>query len=250
MSAKAKKQPKSGGGFFINSVSAILILITLVLGMSVFFKVSEIEVSGISRYSASEVAAASGIKAGDNLVFLSCADAESRIQDELVYVGRVSVSRRLPNRVIIEVHESGTVACVESENAYWLIDNYCRILEECSVAERQNYIAVTGFLTLEPKPGSRMTVADGDKSKVEYLEDLLQALENANMLGNVRSIDMSTSGNPRLEYLDRFRVKLGQNDNIESKLALLSGAIDTLEPNSTGIFDLTEAKEAYFTPLS
>lgn len=248
MPAKTKKPKKSGGGIILNTVSAIIICVALILGVSVFFRVSDIEVRGVSRYMAEEVIEASGIKEGANLVFLNRASAEERILDSLVYVASVSVRRSLPNKVVVEVHESGTVAYVETESGYWLIDNYCRLLEECSAAELENHIKVVGFTAIEPKAGQRISVPEEDKSKIEYLADVLTALSGADMLRDVESIDMSTSGNPQFEYLGRFRVKLGKNDNIEAKLALLVSAIEKLETHQTGIFDLSKDKEAYFSP--
>lgn len=250
MSAK-KRQKKRSGGLLINSVSAIIICVALALGISVFFRVSVIEVRGSSHYSADEIIEASGIKEGSSLVFMNRESAGSRISGTLVYIGRVTVSRKLPNTVVIQVQETGTVACVETESGLWLIDYYCRLLEECPLSEVDNYIRVTGFSALSPKAGTSISVTEEDKSKVIYLEDLLTALYNADMLREVNSIDMSTSGNPQFSYLGRFRVKLGKKDNTEAKLSVLKSAVAELDESVGGVMDLSdlpETKKAHFSP--
>lgn len=245
---RAQKKKRGGGGFVLNAVSAVVICVALILGVSVFFRVSSIEVSGSSRYSSAEIIEASGLSEGSNLVFLNRSAAENRILDALVYIGSVSVRRSLPNKVIIEVRESSTVACVATDAGYWLIDGSCRLLEPVSALEREEYVEVRGFTATEPVAGKRISVPEEDKFKVDYLEDVLTALMNADMLGDVTSIDMSTSGNPQFDYLGRFKVKLGRRENTEAKLALLQGAIAKLEDNRTGVFDLSKEKEAYFSP--
>lgn len=232
----------------MGSLSAVLICAVLAFGISVFFRVSNFEVSGASYYTESQIIEASGIDEGSNLVFLNRTEAESRISGSLVYVGRVRVSRKLPNTVVIEVAESGTVACVMTETGFWTIDNYCRLLEPASLSETESNIVVSGFTITDPKAGSRITVSEEDKAKVDYLEVLLTDLEAAGMLGDVGGIDMSTSGNAQFTYLERFRVKLGGAVNVESKLGLLKSAVEKLEPGDTGDIDLSVEGRAHFSP--
>ncbi len=250
MSARKKKEKKSGG-LIINSVSAIVICAVLAIGVSVFFKVSNYEINGASHYTESEIIEASGVKQGTNLIFLNRQAVENSIMENLVYVGLVSVTRKLPNTVVISVHESGTVACVETESGLWLIDSYCRLLEPCTPEMVDSYVKVTGFFAANPKPGQRIDVADEDKPKIDYLEDLLTALGTADMLGKVTGIDMSTSGNAQFDYENCFRVKMGQNEELERKLGLLLSAIETekkSDQNVKGVFDLSKSKQAYFSP--
>lgn len=244
----AKKRRKKRGGAIWGSLSAIIICAALVLGVSVFFRVSNFEVVGASRYSEGEIIEASGIKVGSNLIFLDRGAIESRISKELVYVGMVTVSRKLPNTVAIEVRESGTVACIETESGLWLIDNYGRLLEPCPTSEASNYIKVMGFSALSPVAGQKIVVAEEDKAKADYLEDLLSSLYSAEMLSDVTAVDMSTSGNAQLDYLGRFKVKLGKSSELDNKLGLLKSVVEKLEPTDTGSIDLSVGSKAQFSP--
>lgn len=70
-----------------------LVIVALVFIMSVFFKVSRIEVKGNSIYTADEVIKASGIETGDNLFFINGIAAGSRVAVKLPYVDSVQINR-------------------------------------------------------------------------------------------------------------------------------------------------------------
>ena len=56
-----------------------LVIVAIIFVMSVFFKITKIEVRGNSLYSADEIIAASGIEKGDNLFFINRIAAGSRV---------------------------------------------------------------------------------------------------------------------------------------------------------------------------
>lgn len=159
MAEHQKKPNKGPGGFVFSTLSFIVICAALAFGMSVFFRVSNVEVTGAKRYSQSEIVAASGVKDGDNLVFIDRAAIETRIYNKLLYVGSVTVSRRLPNTVVIAVDESSTFASVDSDSGSWIIDRNCRVIEKLSEHKDggENIIAVSGLKGVKPKraPPSR-----------------------------------------------------------------------------------------------
>lgn len=249
MSAK-KRNNGRGGSFVFSSLSAILICVVLIFGVSVFFRVSAFQVEGASKYTSEEIISASGIKEGKNLIFLDRSAAEKKISESLVYVWKVQVNRKLPNTVSIKVWEGDDVACVWTEDGYWCTDSHCRLLEPRSAAQAEGMLRITGFTVKDPKEGEVMTVNDEDAAKVEYLKNILTALEEADMLGAVQNMDLSTSGNPQFIYLNRFRVKLGGSDGLESKLGLLKSAVETLKPEEKGIMDLSGKDSVHFSPGS
>ncbi len=249
---KRKKQKNSnrGGGFFLGSVSFIIICAALIFGMSVFFRVSNIEIVGAEKYTADEIIEVSGIKDGSNLMFINRSAAENRIYSELVYIGTVKITRKLPNTVVINVYESGTVAAIKTDDGYWLIDNNCRLLEKCSASDAESYIKINGLVATEPLLGSTIKASEEDVPKINYLKTILTALRSRNMLDNISSVDISNIANAQFDYLTRFKVKLGKNENIDNKIELLLGVAEKLEAAETGTIDVSEDKKAHFSPYS
>lgn len=248
---KEKPVKKHGGGNFVfSTLSFIVICAALVFGMSVFFRVSNIEVNGANHYTASDIKDASGVKIGDNLMFINRQAISNRIYSKLLYIGSIKVSRKLPNTVVIDVDESGTVACISTDSGQWLIDKRCKLLEQydSSGADTNTYISIAGLSGVKPVKGSIMSVSEEDKPKEVYLTDIFSAMTNTGVLSNVNLIDMSNVINAEFKYMGRFTVKLGKNENLEYKLELLSGVIGKLNTSDTGTIDLSQDKKAQFSP--
>jgi len=248
---KRKKQKSSGArGFIFSSVSFIVICAALVFGMSVFFRVSNIEVNGANRYTREEIIAASGIENGDNLMLVNRSAVAQKIYSKMIYIGKVNVERKLPNTILIEITESDSIAVVESESGLWLVDSNCRLLEECATQDAENYIKVKGFSAVKPEKGELISVPDEDKPKVEFLSGILTAIYEKNMTGDVASLDVSNLQNAEFDYLKgRFTVKLGRDENLDYKFELLLGVISKLDAKDTGVIDLSQDKKAQFSPF-
>ena len=150
---KRKKQKSSGArGFIFSSVSFIVICAALVFGMSVFFRVSNIEVNGANRYTREEIIAASGIENGDNLMLVNRSAVAQKIYSKMIYIGKVNVERKLPNTILIEITESDSIAVVESESGLWLVDsNYTPVstVAKCKIyVETDSDTSTTGTASL------------------------------------------------------------------------------------------------------
>lgn len=245
---KKKQQSRGGGGFFFSTLSFIVICAALVFGMSVFFRVSNIEVIGADNYTSSEIIEASGVKNGDNLMFVNRDAVAEKIYKRLIYIGEVKVSRKLPNTIVIDINESSTFAVVETESGLWMIDKNCRLLEECSPQEAETYLKVSGVSGVKPQKGNVILVSDEDKLKVQFLKDILTSLTNHKMTADVKSIDVSNVVNAEFEYLGRFKVKFGKDENVDYKMEMLLGVVEKLDSDDKGIIDLSQSKKAQFSP--
>lgn len=250
MAAHAGNKRKSGSGFVFSTLSFIIICAALVFGMSVFFRVSNIEVDGAKRYSKAEIVAASGVKDGDNLMLVDRAAVAEHIYQKLLYVGSVTVGRRLPNTVVIAVDESNTFATVDTDSGKWIVDKNGRLIEKQTAKSTGTaYIEVSGLKGVKPQKGSALSVSEEDAPKLRYLEDLLNALAGANLTKDVSAITVANSANPELTYLNgRFHVRVGKDEELDSKLRLLQEVVLKLEDTDQGTIDLSQNKKAQFSP--
>lgn len=228
-------------------LSFILICAALVFGMSVFFRVSSIEVSGNLIYSAEDVIEASGIEEGDNLFFLNRSAAVARIYAKLPYVELATVNPSLPNKITIELSESAAIACVEAEDGWWAIDRGCKLLSRVEAGETASLIRVTGLSPIAPAIGDVIAPGEAESPKVTYLAEILKRIVALGMAPDVTEIDISGVSNPSFDYLGRFRVKLGGSDDLDYKFQLLLSAVSKLEPGDSGTLDLSIDKRAHLT---
>ena len=228
-------------------VSFILICAALVFGMSVFFRVSSIEVSGNLIYSAEDIIEASGIEVGDNLFFFNRSAATARIYSKLPYIELATTNPKLPNKIIIEVNESAAIACVEAEDGWWAIDRGCKLLSRVEVGETASLIKVTGLTPIAPAEGDIIAPGEAESPKVTYLTEILRRIVALGMTPDVTEIDISGVSSPSFDYLGRFRVKLGSSDDLDYKFQLLLSAVSKLEPGDSGTLDLSIDKRAHLT---
>ena len=241
-------RPKKKRNGMIAPLSFVLVCFAIVFALGVFFRVQNIEVVGEESYSEEQIIEASGIDEGDNLFFINRFTASSNIFTELPFVEAASIERKLPNRIVIKVEESYAVAYADWEGQHWMMTAGGKLLGSGTLEDVTGLIQVQNVAIVEPSAGEMMKVAAGDELKLAYLQALLQAMENLAMETEVDSINMQNAANPTFEYLDRFTVKMGPNENTDYKLRMLLSAVMQMDEYMMGTVDLSEGTAVHVSP--
>ncbi len=244
--AQQKKRRRKRSALFA-PLSFLIICAALVFAMSVFFRVSGIEVEGNSLYSREEIIEASGIEEGDNLFFINRFSAISRIFAKLPYVEKAVINRTLPNKLVIVVSESRPIACASAEDGTWAIDRSCKLLSKADGADLRGLIRIEGLTPIAPEAGQIIAPGEAESPKVSYLSEILTQIESLGLRDRITYIDMSGISNPTFDYIGRFTVKLGTNENVEYKFQCLLSAVDALSEGDRGTLDLSIDKRAHLT---
>ena len=232
---KKKQRRKSRSASIFVPVSALLILIITVYGVSVFTKANVIEVNGASKYSVEEIVTASGFVRGDNLLFMDTRTAERNIQTILPYISEVSIVTELPDTIRMNVTESTALATLRYRNAVLVIDSSARIVEIVAYEEFQTkgLIEIRGFTPTGADLGSRLRADQVDESQLRYLRDMLAAVEREGFEDIVTYIDVSNIVNITFDYTDRFRIILDSPNNIRQNMSTLTEAVEKLKEEIT-----------------
>ncbi len=225
-------------------ISFLLICGALFLSMSVFFKVTVVEVEGNSLYTTEEIIAASGVEQGDNLFFVNSLTVGGRIVSRLPYVDKANVDRGLPNRVTIRVEESRAIAYIQVEGEDWLLDQSGKVLGEAE--EKKGLIAVQGVTADTPVVGTVISGQLEEGQKLAFLVQLLSGIEARDMQREISQIDMSNIANPIFDYTDRFEVWFGADENVSYKFDMLLATIEQLAAGDTGTIDLSVDNKVHF----
>lgn len=225
-----------------------LVIVAIILVMSVFFKITKIEVRGNSLYSAEEIIAASGIEEGDNLFFINRIAAGSRVVVKLPYVDSVKIDRGLPNLITIEVTESNAVGCIAVGEELWSVSSSGKFLSSIDEKDAEHIASISGITVNEAEVGEYIKSAEGDGDKLAYLTDILYQIQARGLMGKITAIDLSDAANPTFEYDGRFMVKLGAFDNTEYKFGKLLSAVSQLSADDSGTLDLSTGKKVVFNP--
>lgn len=267
----------------LNLLITAAVVLALVMGMSIFFKVETIMVSGANAYSEWAVREASGIEVGDNLFSLADARASGRIQAELPYVNSVRIGIKLPDTVIIYIEELEVAYAAKCNNGiWWLITSGGRVVEQIDERKASGYTEIKGITLQDPvvnqravavedsPTGSAATDAAGETvqpvisgestpvtvtnaQRLQAALDILTALELNDIVGEAASVDVTNLNAIELWYGRRYQVNLGDTSNLEYKIACMKKAIAQLGDYEMGVLDVsfvTWKTEVGYTPFS
>jgi len=225
----------------------MVICLVLFLGVSVFFRVNEIQVEGETRYTAEQVVAASGIDFGTHLFFVDGMAARREIQARLPYVGQVEILRRFPNRIVIAVDETAPVALFRFEQGYLILDRNAKILERADEAPSSlRLIRLLGLPEpILPREGETLALGEAGRERLRYLQNILGALSTMGVVSEVSFVDMTELHDPEVHYADRFTVRLGPNRNLPHKMGMLVGIVGTMDDYESGIIDLNPEQPVF-----
>jgi cell division protein FtsQ len=246
---RSQRKKKAGRRAIYGPLAFLVACAVLIFLMSIFFRISTVEVQGNSYYTAQEIQDAAGLVEGDNLFFINRFRVVSRIFARLPYIEDVSIKRYLPNKVVLTVSECVSVGYVTVEGEAWVIDRSCRILEKAGDEALQALMEVRGVTPLTTEIGKVFETGTDDAGKMEYLCEILDGLQELGMYQDVDYIDISSVNSPVFSYLGRFKVELGEQGDTQARLGKLLSAVSQLTENDRGTIDVSgEGAATVFSP--
>lgn len=242
----------------VQLLTVVAVVAALVLGLSVFFKVETIEVSGAEVYSEWTIREASGLSEGDNLLTFSHARSAALIKANLPYVDTVRFGIKLPDTVNIIVKEDEVVYAIKDQNGqWWLMNSSGRIVEMGDHAKASNHTQVLGVELENPVPNERAVamenvpvetgetdettpvVATTGAQRLTAALQILKALEENDIVGEAASVDVSRIEDIILWYGTRYQVNLGDSARLDYKIACMNDVILQMSDYQSGILDIS-----------
>ncbi len=132
---KRERQQRRKRRFTTCMLALAAIVIGVVLSLTVFFKISTIEVTGTSQYSKETILNVCGVDTGDNLFLVKKARVADKIGRALPFTGEITVKRSFPNKIVIQVTDSVPSAAVAYEDGYALLNQDQKVLATVSTEE-------------------------------------------------------------------------------------------------------------------
>lgn len=259
-----RKKKKRLSGFFLHIILLFSMVVALMLGATLFFKVETLEVEGNFRYSQEEIIAASGIELGTNLFLVGYLNLEETLCQKLPYLESITLKLDLPTGLKLVVQEQEDLVALSVYDSLWIMSLDGKLLEQRSntivtdlqaVAETssdqlpQPYFTISGLVLQEPAPGQILELEEGKSYRKTALLHLLEALEEQSLLDQVMSLDMSQVSHITFKLQQRFRVNVPFDGDYAYKLRALLQAVEHTEDYETGVMDLTSNSYAVlFSP--
>lgn len=256
--------------FLLRLATVAAVVLALIFGMSIFFKVQDVTVAGAEKYTEWEVFEASGIREGDALLTLNRARVTAKIRAALPYVGDVRVGIKLPGTVMIEIVELKAVYAIEdTQSGWWLMDCTGRLVDQTDGATARDYTRVIGVKIENPAIGQQAKAAEPAQTtdptdpsapivnipEARRLADALQVLsvlESNGLMDKIDTVDPTNLQQLTLWYGDQYQVNLGNAENLTYKVVAMKATIEEKGEFEKGFIDVsftTWPDSVYFSPF-
>lgn len=240
------------------------VVLALIVGVTIFFRVQKVQVSGNAKYTAQEILDASGIEMGENLLSIGKSRAAGKILAAFPYVDQVQIGIKLPNTVNIDIVEVEATYAIAADGGWWLMDAGGKLLEP--VENPADYTQVTGISAEAPAPGGTLKAKESAETSEDDSEEMrgsaadrataaleiLKVLSEEDRTAQVTSVDVSELYNLQVWYGEKYQVILNGPTELTYKARYMVQAVEQLEKDGYrgGILDLTftEPGKATFTP--
>lgn len=222
-----------------------------VLSLTVLFNVSEVKVAKAGKhYQPEQIIEAADVDVGDNMVATNWDRVKKKVEQKLPYVLSLEIKKTASGKITFSVVDDTATLVFKTSKGYALADANCKVLE--IVKEKPKNKGLT-LLTVKNRinadPGEIISFAD-DSESILY-DTIRTAIKNSG-IGSITGIDISDPENIYLEYQNRYRLYLGNSEDIEYKLREAKKIIaeeDENDPNQIGEINLSILKKVYVEKL-
>ena len=268
-------KPFNRNRLLIQMITVLAVACAFVMGLSVFFKVKVVTVSGADTYSPYAIQQASGIKEGDNLLTFGRARASGLITANLPYVNSVRIGIKLPDTVNIEVEEIDVAYSIQSgDGDWWLITSGGKVVKQIPGSTAKNYTKIMGVQVEKPEVGAEATAVEAvpeetgaagetqpqaeipvtvtGAMRLNAVMQILRALEDNDIVGDAATVNVENLEKIELWYGQRYQVNLGNASNLDYKIACMYDVILQMSDYQTGMLDISFTKkkdQVIYTPF-
>ena len=170
----------------------LLLIALFVFLRSAFFNIETVKIVGTTRLSEQEVKKVAQIAYGSSIFKIKTSEVEARLR-RLTLVKDVSVVRKLPRTVLINIEERRPQVLLFQDNAFWEVDEEGVLLGRTSI-EKSELPLVTGV-----RPGDAVWPA------------VMRVANALNSLGGVRFAEIHGGRNGKVTAytVDGVEIRLG-----------------------------------------
>lgn len=249
-------KPFNRNRFLLQLAITFAVAVAVLAGMTIFFKVEEVQVAGAVRYDAYKICEDSGIEIGDSMVTLNKRQIDARIRQkpENAYISTIRINRKLPGTVVISITEETVFYVAQDfQGGWWLLSPNGKVVDQCTEAQVDDYTKILGVKlsapeigataaayepVLEPdEEGNTVPVSVYAKEQLDLALSIIRQLEKEHFVGTVASVDVTDVNDIQLWYGTRFQMLIGDSRELPKKINALAQALALKADYETGILD-------------
>jgi hypothetical protein len=217
------------------------LLVLVVLSIFAVYAVSEllvtdIEVTGESRYSEEVIKETSGITQGQRLLLINRTGIKKTLLQSLPYLEEAKISLVPPGTARITVTSATPMCILQLPEGSYVISDKWRILGPAEEVDTVLPVVTMDMPEGQQTGGELAFFFEADR---RMAVDIFTVLKDNDILKDISEIDMKNTAEITVRYLDRFTVKLGDKLDLAAKLRLVQASAGSLSQTARGILDAT-----------
>lgn len=226
--------------FCIIAVSVLLLGAAMLL---VFFRISDVTVTGSDRYTEQELTECLKLSPYSNLILTSRGSIEERLRAAYPSLEEITVEKQLPDKLVITVTDGVGKYYMRMGGDVYVLTDTLKIIDRTDAAP----VDCTELISCDivtAVTGRVLSFRTG--THYNYLIRLLNAISEHGISGHIKVVDMSEKFNVKLRYDDRFIITIGDAEDVSTKLTLAESVISTLSADEKGIIDASDIEKCSF----
>jgi cell division protein FtsQ len=241
---KSKCRINKRGKITIYSFILLSILLIYICISSSIFELRKIDLNGNDKISKSDIMNMASIKLGKNLFQYNINDIEKNILKN-PYVNFVKVSRKIPDKLKIDIKENTEDAIIKINNKYLYIRDDGLLLAEKKDITNKNIPIITGLEVKEKNINENIKI----NNKQNLIMCSIKCLKDNNMLREIDTINI-TKNYIYMKTNNGIQVNMKLDDNIKYNIDRLNEVLIDLKSNNVknGTVDLTSKEQAVYSP--
>ena len=218
----------------------------LALSLTVFFNISEIQITGTKQYTAQDFMVDTDVTLGNNLFRINTEQLEKQVLEQNVEFDSVSVTRSFPDGLTVKITPAETACACYYQNQYYYVSESGRLLKINESYAEDSGIPLVGGVDLSAYRTGDF-VADSD-AYIPVLR-LFRTLKKYGFDG-ITAVNFSPIGEITFCYQNQITVQVGTTVELEYKLQIVKKVIDEYVEGQEGIIDARTVSMAYFRPMT
>lgn len=179
-----------------------------------YFGIAQIAVEGTKNITKEEVIKLSRIYKGNNIFYVNLKESKQGIASN-PYVLNVSIKRKLPNTLVIDVIERQASFYNIVDNQYIIIDKNGIVLEKTDTIGDRNLTKLEGVDFKQAELGKEIPC--DTKRKIEAIGKFTELIFNNKSEFQISLVDISDLTNLKA-YCGNMYIKLGNSEELSEKL--------------------------------
>ncbi len=245
---KRERQQKRKRRFTTCMLALAAIVIGVVLSLTVFFKISTVEVTGASQYSKETILNVCGVDTGDNLFLVKKSRVADKIGRALPFTGDITVKRSFPNKIIIQVTDSEPNGAVACEDGYALLNQDQKVLATVSTEEELYTLVAQQLRLAEEVTAEETRTANNTEDNADdstATASVTAAAAQGNSTSGVAGASSSSSSTTKNSSAKSSSTKSSSTKSATSASGTVSGktSVSAGAGKSTGTASQTKTEE-------